>query len=533
MSAPGSAEHGANSVGLLGRIWGKVTAVGPGYFYLDDGARLLDGSATDRVENVGVRVVGYASYDYMPAVGDFLQVTGVVGLATYTTNLARTIRLAGSADIISICPPMPPSNLTAVSTGSGKITLYWDGEWNATGYNIYRGTVSGGENYASPVNGATPVNQASYPGGSVYWYTDTGLTNGQEYFYTVKAVGGCGGESQPSSEWSDIPDPNGIPWDSSNPGDVLGAVRAAYSGDPPQGSLRVAGPDGRIYEDGQSAILPPDGTWIAGTNQIHMSDGSIISLPDFPDASGGFAMFGNEIEPEIASTLLPQHLGPYRRVRTTASYTGVRGDIYVPVAGNVFVNRNATYPGGQSTTDDIYILLGSTGTGEVDAGLQWSQTGTTKNGWNPFMLSYPRQRPIINNPSSPRFTFDQFLNLTYRPRTMYTGVKRSVALITIDSIDQELTRSYGVYSVYRANETVRMKRMHSIAQARPGAFRSGSYIQGVSWRSGQVRTSGGSWTNWTNAITNENGSNPAKGGIVNWFETSPYVAEDSIKVDLR
>lgn len=88
-------------------------------------------------------------------------------------------------------------------------------------------------------------------------------------------------------------------------------------------------------------------------------------------------------------------------------------------------------------------------------------------------------------------------------------------------------------SVYKANETVRVKRMHSIAQARAGAFRSSSYIQGVSWNSGQVRTSGGSWTNWTSGITNENGSNPAKGGIVNWYETSPFVAEDSIKIDLR
>ena len=421
--------YGLNNVGLLVRAWGKVTAVGSDYFYLDDGSNCDDGSGSS-----GVRVVNVSGY--MPSTDDYVAVTGISGLATYATNYARTVRLALSSDLSGICPPLPPANLTVASTGSGKITLYWDYAPGATGYNIYRGTTSGGENYSAPVNGGTPVNTPSYSGSSVCTFTDNGLTNGTEYFYTVKAVAGCG-ESQASNEDSDIPDVNGIPWDSSNPGDVLSAVRAAYSNDPPQGSLRVAGPDGRIYEDGQSNVLPPDGTWITGTNKVQMTDGSTISLPDFPDPSSGSIT--------ILATTLPQHLGPYRRVRTTASYTGVRGYIYVPIAGNVYVNRNATYPDGQSTTDDIYILLGSTGTGEVDAGLQWSQVGTTKNGWNPFMLSYPRRRPIINNPTSPRFTFDQFVNLNYRPRTTYPGIKRSVALLTIDSIDQGVTRSYGVY----------------------------------------------------------------------------------------
>lgn len=508
---------GLNNVGLLVRAWGKVTSVGTDYFYFDDGSNCDDGSGA-----TGVRVVGITGY--MPSVNDYVAVTGISGLATYATDYARTIRLALSSDLSGISPTLPPANLTVASTGSGKITLYWDYVPGATGYNIYRGTASGGENYSSPVNGGTLVNTPTYSGSNVYTYTDTGLTNGTEYFYTVKAVVGDR-ESQASNESSDIPDASAIPWDSSNPSDVLSAVRAQYSNDPPQGSLRVAGPDGRIYEDGQSTVLPPDGTWITGTNRFLMADGSAVSQPDFPDSSSGSIT--------ILATTLPQHLGPYRRVRTTASYTGVRGDIYVPIAGNVFVNRNATYPNGQSTTDDIYILLGSTGSGEVDAGLQWSQVGSTKNGWNPYMISYPLHRPIINNPSSPRFTFDQYVNLKYRPRTTYPGIKRSVSLITIDSIDQGVTRSYGVYSVYKPNETVRVKRMHSIAQARMGAFRSGSYIQGVSWRSGQVRTSSGSWTNWTSGITNENGSSPAKGSIVNWFETSPYVAEDSIKVDLR
>lgn len=516
---PGACEaFGLNNVGLLVRAWGKVTAVGSDYFYLDDGSNCDDGSGSG-----GVRVVNVSGY--MPSTDDYVAVTGVSGLATYDTDLARTIRLANSSDLSGICPPLPPANLTVVSTGSGKITLYWDGVPGADGYNVYRGTNSGGENYTTPVNGGTPVTTESYSGSGIYTFTNTGLTNGTEYFYTVKAVADCG-ESQPSNEDSDVADPAGIPWDSSNPSDVLNAVRAAYANDPPQGSLRVAGPDGRIYEDGQSTVLPPDGTWIPGTNQIILADGTRMSLPEVPESPGDSAMFGGDIEPLIPATTLPQHLGPYRRLRTVASYTGVRGSFYLPLAGD---GNKA------SAEDDIYILLGSSGTGEVDAGLQWSQNLETgqKNGFNPYMLTYPRNRPIINVPTSPRFTFDQLVEVTYRSRTTYPRQSKAVSLITIHSDDQGLTRDYGAYSVYKPNEAVRVKRMHSIAQPRQGARRTGSYIQRVAWRSGQVRTTSGSWTSWTNAITNENGSNPAKGSIVNWFETSPYVSEDNIKIDLR
>ena len=510
---------GLNNIGLLVRTAGRVTEVGAGYFCIDDGSP---------AEGVGqprrIRVDNPTGHT--PAVGDFASVTGVSSLTDQGTTEppARLLKLEKVSDLHSICPPNPPENLTVVSTGSGKITLYWDEVEEAQGYNIYRGLSSGGENYASPVNGGTPVSTPSYPGSKVYAFTETGLTDETEYFYTVKAIAGCGA-SQPSNEDSDVADPAGIPWDGTNPADVLQAVRAAYADDPPEGLLRVAGPDGRIYEDGQTTVLPPDGEWIAGTNQIRLSDGTQMSLPETPESPGESLMSGGGLGPLKPATTLPQHLGPYRRVRTTASYTGARGSFYLPVAGDA--NK-------ASVEDDIYILLGSSGTGEVDAGLQWSQSlQGQKNGWNPYMLTYPRQKPIINVPTSPRFTFDQFVELTYRPRTTYPRHSKAVSLITVLSDDQSLTRNYGAYSVYTPNEPVRMKRMHSIAQGRRGYRRTDSYIQGVAWRSGEVRTIAGTWTSWTDSITNENGSNPAKGAVVNWFETSPYIAEDNIKIDLR
>jgi hypothetical protein len=50
---------------------------------------------------------------------------------------------------------------------------------NVTGYNFYRGTTSGGENYSAPINGASLVPTCSY--------TDLNVTALATYFYTVKA----------------------------------------------------------------------------------------------------------------------------------------------------------------------------------------------------------------------------------------------------------------------------------------------------------------------------------------------------------
>ena len=108
--------------------------------------------------------------------------------------------------------PLPPAALTAVSTGSGKVTLYWSGVANASGYNIYRGTATGGEDYAHPVNGTTPVTTKDTGPGvtNMFLYSNVGLTSGTEYFYTVKAVSGSS-QSGPSNEDSDVPNTNAVP----------------------------------------------------------------------------------------------------------------------------------------------------------------------------------------------------------------------------------------------------------------------------------------------------------------------------------
>jgi hypothetical protein len=95
------------------------------------------------------------------------------------------INLAGpSAGISTTIETVPPAPVVSPATGSvNQITLNWtDTAHVVTGYNIYRGTTPGGENYSSPINGSTPVTGTSYidsaPSSSTYYYTVEAATTG-------------------------------------------------------------------------------------------------------------------------------------------------------------------------------------------------------------------------------------------------------------------------------------------------------------------------------------------------------------------
>ena len=85
-----------------------------------------------------------------------------------------------------------PSQITGLSAiaGNAKVSLSWLAPLNGgsiiTNYNIYRGTVSGGETLHTTV-------------GNILSYTDTGLTNNVRYYYQISAVNAIG-ESVLSSE---------------------------------------------------------------------------------------------------------------------------------------------------------------------------------------------------------------------------------------------------------------------------------------------------------------------------------------------
>ena len=91
--------------------------------------------------------------------------------------------------------PPAPRNLVA-RAGDGYVNLTWkvpatNGGSPITGYKIYRGTSSGNETLLTTV-------------GNVFTYNDTGVTNGQTYYYRVSAMNGLG-EGELSEEVSAVP----------------------------------------------------------------------------------------------------------------------------------------------------------------------------------------------------------------------------------------------------------------------------------------------------------------------------------------
>ena len=91
--------------------------------------------------------------------------------------------------------PDAPQAVVA-SAGDGYVNLSWsapafNGGAPITNYRVYRGTTSGGETLLAEI-GPSPT------------FNDTGLANGQTYFYNVTAVNSAG-EGAPSNEVSAIP----------------------------------------------------------------------------------------------------------------------------------------------------------------------------------------------------------------------------------------------------------------------------------------------------------------------------------------
>jgi hypothetical protein len=100
-------------------------------------------------------------------------------------------------DIYDLPPPTAPTNLTA-GPGNGQMNLTWtaNSEADLHKYNIYRGTSSPASTLIDSVVASSPPDT---------FYTDTGLTNGQEYFYRITAVDSAGNESGYSNEDSATP----------------------------------------------------------------------------------------------------------------------------------------------------------------------------------------------------------------------------------------------------------------------------------------------------------------------------------------
>lgn len=478
----------------------------------------------------------------------------------YTVTAAAAGGMSGSASVTVSTEIAAPTDLAVYATGSGKITLYWSGISGATGYNVYRGTATDGEDYQNPVNGNTPVmTQDTGPGvTNIFQFSDTGLTDGIEYFYTVEAINGSS-QSVPSNEDSDIPTADAIPWDGS-PSDILSKVHQTESNQPglvypiSYALLRVMGPDGVIYQDGVSTPLPPDGN-------INSSDGTMVLGGDtyatesfLSEAAAPFP--DSVMMPEAqnqgaqqAHTVSGQTLGGMRRVVSVGSFngnpfTGASGNYYLPSTMDTSY-QSITGAGGIVEGPNAYLGLTAEGV-EVDAGVLFAKKNASKNlpnRWEAFIRvsdGTPRKGGgYIDKGNKFRVMGDNGSNsYIYADSELGNNASMSFSVDPIRHVCNLVvfgTDEYGFYFAqwYEASvkgialntkkplKNLRMKRLVTLAQqgapkgtaytpffpvppAKSGAtlgyVPTGSYINFIGWQSGQLYQ-GNTETDWTNDST--------------------------------
>lgn len=125
--------------------------------------------------------------------------TGLTNGKTYFYNVAanNSVGVSPDSNEVSVNPgsttaaPPAPTGLAA-NPAASSIALTWNPSAGATSYSVYRGTAPGAE-------GATPVGTTTSDS-----FTDTGLTNGTGYYYTVTASN-SGGASAKSAETNTVP----------------------------------------------------------------------------------------------------------------------------------------------------------------------------------------------------------------------------------------------------------------------------------------------------------------------------------------
>ena len=178
-------------------------------------------------------------------------------------------------------PPNAPSNLTATA-GNAQVALSWSAVSGATSYNVKRADDAGGP-YTTV---ATAIATASY--------TNTGLINGQPYFYVVSAVGG-GGESDDSNEASATPTLPPAPLAPTGLSATPGNTQIALSWSPASGATSYAVKSSTTV-GGPYTVVPGAGA-LTGTSYTHtgLPNGSIRYYVVTASNAGGESPASTEV----------------------------------------------------------------------------------------------------------------------------------------------------------------------------------------------------------------------------------------------
>ena len=138
--------------------------------------------------------------------------TGLAANATYSYRVAalNAAGLSGYSNVASATTLARTGvqYVVAVATSSSSIRIYWGQDVQAPTYQIVRASSLSG------LSTGTPVATVSSQAGSIAHYDDRGLTEGQIYYYGVKAVTSSGISSIAGTD-SHIPNSEALPFDSS------------------------------------------------------------------------------------------------------------------------------------------------------------------------------------------------------------------------------------------------------------------------------------------------------------------------------
>jgi len=175
--------------------------------------------------------------------------------------------------------PGAPSGLGATGAQNTQIPLSWTAGSGATSYSIYRGTTAGGESTTAIATGVTTTS-----------YTNTGLTNGQIYYYKVKSVNSSG-TSGYSNEASATP--------ASYTGPIANGTYTLAPANATGLRLDVAG-SGTTNATNVDAVTSSGGTnqqWVAtlvGTNSYKFSP--VNALGEVLDCNGQTTTSGTNVQ---------------------------------------------------------------------------------------------------------------------------------------------------------------------------------------------------------------------------------------------
>jgi hypothetical protein len=127
----------------------------------------------------------------VPTKLQLILVLGIVS-ALLISGCAKGGLTAGGGPTPTPTPGGPgPTPSPTPAPGAHSVSVTWSASTTSglAGYNVYRGTVSGG-----------PYSRVTSTPTTALQFTDSAVTAGQTYFYVVTAVGGNGVESVTSNE---------------------------------------------------------------------------------------------------------------------------------------------------------------------------------------------------------------------------------------------------------------------------------------------------------------------------------------------